>query len=142
MQASEEAYSAHYTVLARAFANGRVVPFLGAGVNHCGRPEEVKWQPGQRIYLPSGSELAGYLADYCGIPATGVGDLLRVSQYVSVELGLGALYDELRGLFNANYPPTALHRFLASLPAALRVRGYPRAEDPLRRQFLLVTTNY
>jgi hypothetical protein len=142
MPASAEAYSTHYTILGREFAKGRVVPFLGAGVNLCGRPDEVKWQSGQRTYLPSGSELAGYLADYSGMPAHDIGDLLRVSQYLTVELGLGALYEELRGLFNANYPPTSLHRFLASLPAVLRAKGYPRTEDPLRRQFLIVTTNY
>ena len=28
----------HYRILAKAIAEGRVVPLLGAGVNLCGRP--------------------------------------------------------------------------------------------------------
>jgi hypothetical protein len=46
----------HYTLVVKAIVDGRVVPFLGAGVNLCGRPPEVAWQHGQ--YLPSGGELS------------------------------------------------------------------------------------
>src|SRR3712207_6989742 len=42
-----------------------------------------------------------------------VPDLVRVSQYVSIIRGPGPLYEELRALFDADYPPTPLHLFLA-----------------------------
>jgi hypothetical protein len=50
--------------------------------------------------------------------------------------GSGPLYEELHSLFDADYDPTPLHRFFASLPAALREKGYPL------RYPLIVTTNY
>lgn len=37
---------AHYNVVIKAIADGRVIPFLGAGVNLCGRPVHRKWQQG------------------------------------------------------------------------------------------------
>jgi hypothetical protein len=125
---------AHYKTVIKAIADGRVVPFLGAGVNLCGRPEGEAWQRGQ--YLPSGGELSEYLADNFGYPASDKRDLVRVSQYIAVVTGSGPLYEELRKLFDADYPPTPLHRFLATLPSVLREKDYPP------RYQLIVTTNY
>ena len=42
--------------IVKAIVNGRLVPFLGAGANLCGRPEMASYKQGQ--YLPSGGELA------------------------------------------------------------------------------------
>jgi hypothetical protein len=118
---------------------GRVVPLLGAGVNLCGRPPEWVWQHGQHDYLPSGRELAGFLAEYFQFPpgeSGDLGDLARVSQYAAVIQGSGPLYEELHQLFDADYPPTELHEFLAELPAVQRERlGTPNYQ-------LVVTTNY
>src|SRR5512144_1489952 len=50
----------HYRMIAKLLVGGAVVPFLGAGVNLCGRPESVEWKVGR--FLPSGGELAAYLA--------------------------------------------------------------------------------
>ena len=50
--------------------------------------------------------------------------------------GSGPLYDELRRLFDADYPPTPLHQFFAMLPQALRSKGHPTTHQ------LVVTTNY
>jgi SIR2-like protein len=124
----------HYQMLANAITAGRVVPFLGAGVNQCGRPTDSAWSLGQ--YLPNGGELAGYLADCFGYPQTELLDLVRVSQYVAVMTGSGPLYEELHKLFDIDYPPTPLHQFLATLPILLRQKGYPP------RDKLIVTTNY
>lgn len=115
--------------------DGRVVPLLGAGVNLCGRPRDWAWQHGQHDYLPSGSELASFLADYFEFPPDDVKDLVRVSQYAAVMSGSGPLYEELHELFDADYPPTRLHAFLAELPRVLRERGTPHYQ-------LIVTTNY
>lgn len=125
---------AHYRTVIKAITDGRVVPFLGAGANLCGRPPGLSWQRGQ--YLPHGGELSAYLAHNFGYPPDEVQDLVRVSQYVTVMTGSGPLYDELHRLFEGEYPPTALHRFLAALPALLREKGYPP------RYQLIVTTNY
>jgi hypothetical protein len=124
----------HYQMLVSEIIAGRVVPFLGAGVNQCGRPTNCVWSLGQ--YLPNGRELACYLSKSFGYPQTELLDLVRVSQYVAVMNGSGPLYEELRKLFDADYPPTPLHRFLATLPILLRQKGYPP------RDKLIVTTNY
>ncbi len=137
-----DSLEAHYDRVVKAITDGRVIPFFGAGVNLCGRPGETGWRSDQKDYLPSGGELAAYLAEGYGYPPGETQDLARVSQYVTVMTGAGPLYEELHSLFDADYPPTPLHEFFAALPAALRDNGYPRNEDPLRRQLLLVTTNY
>jgi hypothetical protein len=132
----------HYRLVIKSISEGRVVPFLGAGANLCGRPPEVTWEREQREYLPSGGELAEHLAESHFYPADEARDLARVSQYVDTVMGSGELYGDLRGLFNRDYPPTRLHEFLAALPRLLREKGYPRTEDPLRRRFVIITTNY
>jgi hypothetical protein len=121
----------HYRRVARRIDEGVVTPFLGAGANLCDRPADQPWQPG--VFLPNGTELAAELARRSEYPDTDL-DLLRVSQYVDACLGEGDLYKALHGLFNASYPPSSLHRFLAKLPARLRERGVP--------QQLIITTNY
>jgi SIR2-like protein len=129
----------HFATVIKSFAAGRVIPFLGAGVNMCGRPEGVDWQRGQ--YLPTGKELAEHLAKNFGYSSDDKNDLVRVSQYVSVMSGLGPLYEELHGLFNTDYPPTPIHRVFAGLPALLKARGYPRRPIP-GYELLIITTNY
>jgi hypothetical protein len=113
-----------------------MVPFLGAGVNLCGRPASVNWHSGQYDYLPSGRELSAYLQESFGTPPDPLQDLSRVSEYVSVLNGDGPLYDELRKIFDGNYAPTRVHRFLASVPRLLCDKGYPP------RNLVVVTTNY
>jgi len=123
----------HYRTVITAITDGDVVSFLGAGVNLCGRPEGASYQHGQ--YLPSGSELAEYLAQQFGYMGGDKKDLLRVSQYATVMRGSAPLYRRLHFIFDADYPPTPLHRFLALLPGLLREKGYPPYQ-------LIVTTNY
>ncbi|HEV2762863.1 MAG TPA: hypothetical protein VGV38_07710, partial [Pyrinomonadaceae bacterium] len=127
----------HYETVAAAIAAGEVIPFFGAGVNLCGRPPGTPWQRDQSQFLPSGVELSAYLARNFNYTQADAHNLLRVSQYVSLMRGSGPLYKALRKLFNADYPPTSLHRFFAGLPGALRAKGY----DPTPHQ-LVVTTNY
>jgi class 3 adenylate cyclase len=122
----------HYWLVAGLISDGLVVPFLGAGTTLCDRPPEAAWEPGR--YLPSGGELARLLAERARYPDPADGDLLRISQYVDAMLGAGRLYGYLRSVFNVDYPPNSLHRFLASLPRLLRERGLP--------QQLIITTNY
>jgi hypothetical protein len=126
----------HCELVAREMRAGRVVPFLGAGANLCGRPEEYIWKPLPFDWLPSGRELAEYLAGLFAYQGKHPDDLLKVSQYIKLMVGAFPLYAELRKLFDGDYPPTALHEFLAEVPAILR-----RHLDPPPYQ-LIVTTNY
>jgi hypothetical protein len=123
----------HYRIVAKAIAEGRVVPLLGAGVNLSGRPRGTPWERGR--YLPSGLELASYLAGVFDFPDDELKDLLRVSQYIAVMTGSGPLYEELHQLLDADYEPTKVHTLLASVPAFLRRNGLVRYQ-------LIVTTNY
>ena len=53
----------HYGNLITFLLEGRVVPFLGAGANLCGRPQNQALARDQkRAFLPSGGELSAYLA--------------------------------------------------------------------------------
>ena len=124
----------HYRMVVKAISDGKVVPFLGAGGNLCGRPAGIAWRQGQ--YLPSGQELAAHLSENFGYPINEVLDLTRVSQYVTVMTGSGPLYEELHALFDADYPPNPLHQLLATLPALQRARGYARPYQ------IIVMTNY
>jgi SIR2-like domain len=123
----------HYWLVASEILDGTVVPFLGAGANLCGRPPQAAWERGR--YLPSGAELAEALAGRWRYPEPEQSrDLLRVSQYVDAVVGARRLYQYLRALFDADYPPTALHHMLAQVPRVLRERGVS--------QQLILTTNY
>jgi SIR2-like domain len=123
----------HCQVVARRLIEGKVIPFLGAGANLCERPEGVDWQDG---YLPSGRELADYLATNYAYPDADEHDLLRVSQYVDLTAGDAVLFEELRSIFVRPYRPNKLHVALAALPALLRARGTESAGQ------LIITTNY
>ena len=71
---------------------------------------------------PSGREA---LAKRRRCPVPEDRDLLRVSQYVGAVLGEAALDEYLHSTFDADYPPTPLHAFLAELPEWLRSHGAP-----------------
>ena len=110
-----------------------MVPFLGAGANLLERPAEARWEADG--YLPSGAELATYLAVPYGYPEADL-DLLRVSQWVDLVSSPRALIDELHGVFSREYRPNKLHRFLARLPRTLREQGRSVCGQ------LVLTTNY
>jgi hypothetical protein len=63
-------------------------------------------------------------------------NLVRISQYIDIVVGSASLYDELHAIFDAEYPPTSLHTFLATLPNILREKGHTPKYP------LIVTTNY
>jgi hypothetical protein len=128
----------HAEMVAQAMlGDGMVVPLLGAGVNLCGRPADEGFQHGKN--LPNGLELAAELAKKVQrLPPAILEDLLRVSQCVDHERGWRVLYDTLHQLFDADYPPTTFHRFLARVPKLIaQLPNPPRATHQL-----IVTTNY
>ena len=123
----------HCRRVAKAFVNGEVVPFLGAGANLCGR--SGSWRsPGDS--LPSGRELAQYLAREFDYPLPDSENLVRVTQYQATMEGPGPLYKRLREIFLGHYTPTPLHDLLAQMPKLLE-DSFGRA-----RNQLIVTTNY
>lgn len=125
----------HARLVGKRIADGRVIPFLGAGANLCDRPPGVDWHTGD--WLPSGSELASHLAAEYDYPGADSGDLVRVAMYVDlVTGGEGALFEDLRPMFTGGYQPNRLHRYLAGLPAA------QRTADATGQLPLIVTTNY
>jgi SIR2-like domain len=135
-QAPADQWEDHYQAAVRAMLAGRLTPFLGAGANLCGRLPLDEWEP-HLEHLPSGGELARYLATEFDYPYPGEHeDLVRISQFISIMDGPGPLMDTLHDLFDADYPPTQLHSFLAGIPALMRA-----SERPVRYQ-MIVTTNY
>jgi hypothetical protein len=136
MNMDGDGLQAHYKTVISEMAEGGVTPLLGAGVNLCGRPENANWERKDLTFAPSGGELAGYLARRFDYPQPDGGDLLEISQWVFVEMGDEKLYRELREIFVVDYEPSALHHFLARLPAALKAKG------AWRRHQAILTTNY
>lgn len=124
----------HHFFVVQAMFEGRLVPFLGAGVNRAGKLEGVSFAIGK--VLPTGDELTDYLAKAFRYPSTEPREIKRVSEYVAMATGRGPLYEKLRDVFDSDYPPTAVHRFLAGLPSKLAAVG-----SPVRHQ-LILTTNY
>lgn len=71
------ALDSHFAAVVPILAEGRVVPFLGAGVNCAGRAPGTIWAEGGGE-LPDGKELARGLAAKVGFRGHD-DDLLRVS---------------------------------------------------------------
>ena len=143
----------HYDIVAQAFVEGGVVPFLGAGASIADRdPSSKAWSLGAG--LPNGRELAAFLAQRTGFrpeededqdedagekgkekepePPERL-DLAQVSQWIDAWRGDQILYRHLHELFASSYRPASTHRFLARLAIALPREARPR---------LYITTNY
>jgi SIR2-like domain len=107
-----------------------VVPFLGAGVPLCGRPPGADWQyPDFSEFLPSGVELAAYIAHLANLPAWKLRDtenLARVASYYAITNPLSPLAKNLQRIF-ARGTPTKVHKFLSK---------------PKLHPMVIVTTNY
>jgi hypothetical protein len=128
---TDEALLRHCRLIKARLDEGKVIPFLGAGANLCGRPSDADWQDG---YLPSGAELAGYLADEFQYPDDEPRELVRVSQYADLATGgEAALFEKLHALFSSDYQPNELHRFLAEQCGKVIVTT--NYDDALERAF-------
>ena len=138
----------HYGMVLDSLADGLVVPFLGAGVNLCGRPRDPvdpeKFVPWKGEFLPSGRELTEHLCEKFRYPRgpKEIPDLVRVSQYAVMTMGVARLYSALRDVLKKkDFPITAVHRFLASVPRVMR-EAKNKADDPDITYPLIITTNY
>ena len=113
-----------YGIIWNRLKAGRVVPFLGAGASFVGRPPDASWDSHAPSFLPSGSELAHFLADEAEFPASNPGDrddLAKVSSYYADIAGRRTLRERLRDVLNHNYQSGPLHELLAEVPAPLLI---------------------
>ena len=117
--AAVDALQDHAQIVARQLGTGRSSR-SSAPARTCASGRRAP--TGRSGYLPSGAELAAYLAEPYGYPESDL-DLLRVSQWVDLRSSPRALVDELHTVFSRDYRPNKLHRFLAELPG-----------DPARRR--------
>jgi hypothetical protein len=113
-----------YGIIANSLRRGHVVPFLGAGASFVGRPAEAKWDPKNPTFLPSGGELAEFLASQAQYPSDDINDRQDLSKVCSYFVDFGgrpALRATLRDLLNREHPNGygELHKFLANIPTPL-----------------------
>ena len=124
-----------YKTIHDELVEGEVIPFLGSGASLCRRtPTGAGWtsldaqRKRQIDYIPTASELATFLAESANFPDK-ERDLAKVAQYFDAINGRGLLNKRLNNIFNADFPYTTLHSYLAATS---------KREKPL----LIVTTNY
>jgi hypothetical protein len=128
-----DSLEAHYKTVLKPITDGRMVPFLGAGVNLCGRPEGTPYKPGQSTYLPVGRELSAYMAENFVYLASDTYNLMRMSQYRAVISGSGSLYEEPHSVFDVDFQrPSCIS---SSRPFSLPCAGnaIPRMTNSSRR---------
>ena len=117
-----------YGAIAELLRKGRVVPFLGAGASLTAVTsggvddwDEAGTAP------PSGLQLAHRLAALANYPANELrAELAKVASYYQASVDRSSLVEALREVFDRDFNPGPIHRFLADAPAPL----------------LIVTTNY
>jgi SIR2-like domain len=118
------------------FLSGKVVPFLGAGVNLNGRDPQAQAYDPNGMMLPLGFELSQYLAKRCQYPGENRNSLTRVAQYYALQVSAQAVFDEVRAVLDRDFPLTPVHQFLAALTTLQGGKG--RLKVPP----LVITTNY
>ncbi len=118
-----------YGEIADLLQDGKIVPFLGAGVNFGNRPAGASWSDEEAEFLPSGWELSRFLADKSSFPssdAADIGDLSKVASYFVETIARRNLCKRLHRIFVGVQKPCPIHTAIAGISAPL----------------LLVTTNY
>ncbi len=118
-----------YGEIADLLYEGQVVPFLGAGVNIGARPQGATWDEETAAFLPTGGELARFLAQQSSFPSQDehdICDLAKVSSYFVDATARRRLRERLRKILDRDFVPCEIHKYLAEVPVPL----------------LIVTTNY
>lgn len=120
-----------YGRIVKALNSGMVVPIIGNGISHSGRPPDVRWNPQELRFLPSGAELSLFLADDTEFPSEKERDqLAEVASYYEAFHTRDALHERLRQILapqaSAGVAIPALYGFLAEVS----------------RPLLIITSNY
>lgn len=103
---------------------GRVIPFLGAGASLAHRGPNVVWSAANADVLPSGAELAHYLAERSNFPSKDsrdLDDLAKVSSYTADVSGRPLLKRRLRSAIGGAHRFGALHSLLAEIPTHMLI---------------------
>ena len=137
--------SEHFKLVGDAFDDGQLSIFLGLNVNLCGRELLPTWKPGK--VLPAPVELCDYLRDQYGSPLVGA-PLARLAQHLSIKDSrfTRKLPVEFHESFSVKdylpplYPPLA--GIVALRQKLMEENNDPIGDDPIRRHFIIVTTNY
>jgi len=121
-----------YGEIADILKRGEIIPFLGAGVNFGVRhPPDATWTGHPSTFLPTGSELARFLASKTNFPSKDEHDLVdlaKVSSYFVETVARRRLRQRLHEIFDQDFSPCDIHSYLAEISGSC----------PL----LIVTTNY
>ncbi len=118
-----------YGIIWNQLKGGKVVPFLGAGASFVGRPAESQWNQNRPTFLPSGAELAQFLATESQYPSDVESDrcdLAKVSSYYADMSTKRTLSERLRQVLAHDFRPGRIHHLLAAVD----------------RPLLIVVTNY
>lgn len=113
-----------YGIIWNRLKSGKVVPFLGAGASFVGREDSAKWIQPEDQFLPSGPELANFLASEAEFPSdipNDREDLSKVSSYYADIAGRPCLRERLHEVFNQNHNHGILHKFLAEIPSPMLI---------------------
>lgn len=121
-----------YGEIADILKRGEIIPFLGAGVNFgLRKTPDATWNGNSCNFLPSGSELARFLASKASFPSQDEHDLMdlaKVSSYFVETVARRRLRQRLHEVFDQDFAPCEIHTYLAEIS-----RSCP---------LLIVTTNY
>jgi hypothetical protein len=148
-------YPTPYREIADLLRRGQAIPFLGAGASLGNRPPGTPWGETIRHFLPSGDELALWLAEIINFPSNELHDrkdLAKVSSYFSEISGRDNLVPRLRDVFHRNNcAPCDIHLYLAELAKSADIvqhadPGLLEEYEPLKagefKPLLIFTTNY
>lgn len=131
-----------YPLIRRLLQEGKVVPFLGAGVNV--RSPEAAAVPDAGPLLPTGAQLSRQLAKEVAYPADDDRDLTDLAKVASYFVEISArqrLCETLRQSFTVDAKPSPMHRFLASIdkPLVIVTTNY---DDLMERAFIEANRPY
>lgn len=132
--ALNDAYEDDFALMMNAFMEGRVVPVLGMGVNFVERPSGASWKNSK--HAPTPEEIIEFLTVRTPSSSRTAMNLVNISQYITELSSVRVLYERLHSVFDRDFLPTAVHLFLATLPAMARMLG------PVLRYPIIISINY
>lgn len=120
-----------YRDIAKALKAGNVIPIIGSDMLTAGRPTDARWDKRAPAFLPSGAELAAFLAEGAAYPLhTTRADLTVVSSYYEAFKTRSVLRDRLR--------ETLLPETIGTVPIPTLYRVFAEVETPM----LIVSSTY
>lgn len=120
-----------YRDIARALKAGKAIPIIGSGMLMAGRPADVRWDRKAPAFLPSGSELAAFLAEGAAYPPGETPpDLTVAASFYEAFKTRSVLRDRLR--------ETLLPETIDTIPIPTLYRVFAEIDTPM----LIVSSNY